>query len=110
MTTETENVKKAWKAEHILRLKVLKNGEPAQDETVLVISDRSYMPLDPLGILKKSEKESRKSLDSIGGNIHDQELMAVGDKMDEGNDMRHTLIMGFLLLDAMCIIAKVIFK
>ncbi len=105
MSAETDTVKKGWKAEHILRLKVLKNGEPVQDDTVLVICDRTFMPLDPLGILNAKDQVNRKSLDDIGGNIHDQEVIDLS-KKDESINLANTIITGCFIIDALCIFAK----
>ncbi len=99
--------KKCWKAEHVLKMRVLKNGEPVQDETVLIICDRSYMPLDPLGILKPKDRENRKSLCDEGGTIHDQVLVDIGTQNDQPADVAQTVIIGSFIVIALSVIAKI---
>ncbi len=102
--------KKSWQADHALKLRLLKNGEPVQDETILPISDRSYIPLDPLGLIKAKEKETRKSLLDIAGTIHDQVLIDVAKNNDQPTDTAKLIIMGCFIIDALCIVAIIFMR
>ena len=72
-------IKKAWKILHSLKFTVYKDGQPFNDEYVLSISERSYLPLDPLGVLKSSkDKKAAMSLDDIAELKHDEALADCG--------------------------------
>ena len=57
--------KKAWQVIHNLKLRVLKDGVPVQDESGLLVSDRSHIPLDPLNMLSEQERKEFAYLDDI---------------------------------------------
>lgn len=67
-----DSAKKAWLVLHGLKFPVLKNGEQCQEESVLLISDRSYFPLDPQGMMPQSEKNKLINLKSIAKMKHAQ--------------------------------------
>jgi len=100
--------KKAWKAEHILKLRILRDGEPVEDSPILPICDRSYMPLDPLKLIKADEKETRRSLKDIAGTRHDQVLIDIGKEREQPTDIAQTIIVGNLLIIVGCIICHLV--
>lgn len=73
MKSDEPEVKKAWVYIHALKLEVYKYGQPTGMEAVVPISERSYMPLDPLGILTEKMKEKLASLKDIAKIRHAQQ-------------------------------------
>lgn len=102
--------KKTWQADHIYKLRVLKNGEPVQDEAVLPFCDRSYMPLDPLQIIKAKDKEHRRSLRDIAGTRHDQVLIDIGNERDKATDVVQVIVTWSFVIIALAIVARVIME
>jgi hypothetical protein len=101
----TPEVKKAWAMVHALKLQVCKNGQPLEGETVLVISERSYIPLDPLNILKEKDREKLASLKDIAKVRHAQARAAAGSQ-DKNKDLAAFIIQaGFVILGLFGILA-----
>jgi hypothetical protein len=69
---------KEWADLHQVKFQVQKNGVPVQDESVVVISDRSYLPLDPFGTLKLADQEKMASLGDIARLRHTQARSKAG--------------------------------
>lgn len=69
------DTKKSWEVEHGKKFHVYKNGVPVDDETVLVLSERTYRPLQPQ--VKQIESEiagNKSSLEDIGVIKHNEAL------------------------------------
>ena len=106
-----DSVKKAWTVMHNLKCQVKKKGETVQDELVLPISDRSFIPLDPNGNIKVKEKEQKASLKDIAGLRHAEERADIGKEKDERMGIAQTVIVGsFILLGLMAILYLIITK
>jgi hypothetical protein len=91
-------VKKAWANVHALKYQIYKNGQPTEDESALVISERSYIPLDPLNTLNKQNREKLASLKDIAKVRHAQ-ARAAASAQDANKDVAMVIIYicGFLL-------------
>jgi len=73
---------KEWAGIHSLKFQVRKNGEPVQDESVLVVTDRNYLPLDPFDTLKPKDRERMASLTDIARLRHAQARSKAGKAVD----------------------------
>jgi len=105
MQASSEEVKKAWANVHALKFQVYKNGQPVGDDAVLAISERSYIPLDPLNTLKEKDREKLASLKDIAKVRHAQARAAAG-AQDKNKDLAAFIIQaGFVLLGLYGIIA-----
>ncbi len=92
-------LKKAWLVLHMLKFTVYKDGVPAQDEQVLLISDRSYIPLDPNNVIKSKDRERLTSLTDIARLRHAETRADVDKNKDQRTDLAQTIIYGgFMLL------------
>lgn len=91
MRATLQEVKKAWANVHALKYQIYKNGQPTDGESVLVISERSYIPLDPLGTLKQKDKEKLASLKDIAKVRHAQARAAAG-AQDRNRDVAMLII------------------
>ena len=92
-----ELAKKAWIVLHGLKFQVYKNGLPYEDEPVLLISERSYIPLDPHGGIKTKDREKLTSLKDIARLRH-AEVRADAGKSGEQSDTANTVIVGCFVL------------
>jgi len=73
---ETE---RSWDAIHALKFRVYKDGKPHEEnEQVLLISERSHIPLDPNNSLTAKEKEKLASLKARARIKHAQVRAAAG--------------------------------
>lgn len=72
------DIKKAWANVHALKCQIFKDGLPTQDESALLISERDYIPLDPLQTLGKGGREKLASLKDIAKVRHAQARAAAG--------------------------------
>ena len=72
MKATAPDIKKAWANVHALKYQIFKDGKPTQDESAPVISERNYIPLDPLDTLKQKEREKLASLEDIAKVRHAQ--------------------------------------
>ncbi len=79
----------SWLLVHSLKMQVCKDGVPCQDEQVLVVTSRCYIPLDPFDVLGK-DREKLTSLSEIGGMHHDEVMFDTGKA--EGQETVQTLI------------------
>lgn len=94
----TPEVKKTWANVHALKFQIYKNGQPAGKEAVLAISERSYIPLDPLNTLKQKDREKLASLKDIAKVRHAQARAAAG-AQDTHKDLAAFIIQaGFVIL------------
>ena len=74
LTAPGKEVKKAWANVHALKVQIYKDGKPTERLAAIPISERSYIPLDPLDILKQKAKEKLASLDDIAVSRHDDAM------------------------------------
>lgn len=91
MRATLKEVKKAWANVHALRYQIYQDGEPTDGESVLIISERSYIPLDPLNTLKQKDREKLASLKDIAKVRHAQ-ARAVASSQDNHKDIASTVI------------------
>jgi len=89
--------KKAWMVLHNLKFRVYKNGLPYEDDQVLLISERSYIPLDPFGEIKPKDKERMTSLKDIARLRH-ADARADAGKQGEGSDVASKVITGCFIM------------
>ena len=99
--------KKAWAAVHALKYQVYKNGQPTESEAVMAISERNYIPLDPLETLKKKDREKLASLKDIAKVRHAQ-ARATATQQDTNKNITEMIIMySSLLLGLYAIVALI---
>jgi hypothetical protein len=96
--------KKAWAAVHALKYQLYKNGKPTEHEAAMVISERSYIPLDPLNTLKEKDREKLASLKDIAKIRHAQ-ARAVAAHADNHKDIASLIVQSsFILLAVFAVI------
>ena len=101
-----EEVKKAWLVLHNLKFQVHKSGEPAGQESVLVLSERSYVPLDPLESLKPKDKEKLTSLKDIARLRHAEARADTGKNTDSNTQISQLIINGcFVMIGIFALVA-----
>lgn len=94
--------KKSWQMDHAVTFKVYKYGEPFQDEPVLLLSERTYLPLDPFNTIKPKEKEKRSSLLDIARLRHANVLADLKKTRGQQSNVAQLIIQGcFILLGLM---------
>ncbi len=103
----SSGIKKAWLVLHGLKFTLCKDGKPIQDEPVLLISERSYIPLDPNGTLKPKDKEKLTSLKDIARLRHAEERADAG-RPEDKTDVQSTIITGSFILLALMLILNLI--
>ncbi len=103
VSSPNPDVKKAWEAVHDRKYHIYKRGQPYQDEQVLVISDRGYIPLDPF---KKEKKENRTSLTDIAKMRHASARADVNKQRDTNIDIAQTIILGSFVLGGLMALLK----
>jgi len=105
-------IKKAWVVIHSLKHKIFKKGLPVSDIETFVISDRSYIPLDPHNTMKKSERERLTSLKDIAKMRHSEARSEVhgghSDKTDTANVLIYVSGVLMFVFALIFIIAKAI--
>ena len=95
---QSEETKRAWASVHALKFQIYKDGQPTTQDPVLVITERCYTPLDPLGTLKTKEKEKLSSLNDIAKVRHAQARAAAGHQDNHRNMAELVVQSGFFLL------------
>jgi hypothetical protein len=96
----TDRVKLTWLLVHSLKMKVYKEDELAQDQEVILVTSRSYVPIDPFNTLGK-HRDQLTSLSQIGGIHHDEVMFDTG-KKGQGQTLQQSIInYGFLFLTFM---------
>jgi len=90
-------VKKTWVNIHALKFQVYKKGQPVEGEAVLAISERSFIPLDPLDTLKPKDREKLASLKDIAKVRHAQARAAAG-AQDTHKDLAAFIIQASFVL------------
>lgn len=93
-------VKKTWANVHALKFQVYKNGQPVEGEAVLAISERNFIPLDPLDTLKAKDREKLASLKDIAKVRHAQARAAAG-AQDTHKDLAYYIIQASFVLLAL---------
>jgi hypothetical protein len=105
MSVEKEHM--TWANIHSLKLKLKKYGTSIQDARVLLISERSYAPLDPLNKIKGKEREKVMSLDDIAMNKHDIARAIVNNDNSGGKTpLAEAVTYGSLIIIVICLIAS----
>lgn len=100
---KTDKFSMTWLLIHALKMKVQEDGKPFQDEEVLLVTSRSYIPLDPFNILGDN-REKLTALSEIGGMHHDEVMFATGRK-GMGQTIQQKIIDGsFVLLGMLALI------
>ena len=82
------NLHKTWKVEHNLKIQMKNEKGVLEDESVLMISDRDYLPLDPFEKITDEEREAMKPLKDIAKINHAVARSKMG---GEGDDPRTRL-------------------
>jgi len=107
MTAEKEHM--TWAVIHSLKLKLKKYGEPMQGARILLISERSYVPLDPQNRIKEGDKDKITSLDDIAINRHDIERANVNNDNSTGKTpLTDVVTSGSLIIIGLCVITSLI--
>lgn len=100
-------VQKTWSATHSAKFKLKKAGEPAEEEQVLLISERSYIPLDPYGKASTKAKAKIASLPDIARVRHAQARANVS-RYKEASSIQSMIITGgFVLLGIFAVITLI---
>lgn len=100
--------KKAWTVLHSLKFQVWKDGEPAQDDSVLVISDRSYIPLDPFNTMKPKDKERLASLKDIARLAHADVRSDMSKHEDTRTRLQYFIINGCFVMIGLFVLMALI--
>lgn len=101
----SEKKEKDWAVVHALKFQIYENGEPT-GETALVVSDRSYLPLDPFGVLKQKDKERMASLGEIAKVRHAQERSKASKAIDPRTKLAELVLnWGFIVLCIFAVLA-----
>lgn len=100
--------KKAWIVLHSLKFSLKKKNQPAQDEQVLLISERSYIPLDPNGRIKPKDKEKLVSLTDISRLRHAGVIADMGKGGESPTDIAQLIITGSFVLWALMVVAHLV--
>lgn len=104
---ETKEKHKTWKVIHSLKYQIRKDGVPTGD-TTLVISDRSYLPLDPLNNIKPKDREKLLNLTDIASMEHAKARSEAEKQMDPNTQLSQFIINScFILLGLFGLIALI---
>lgn len=82
------NLHQSWKVISKLKIYIKDKNGIIEDEPVLLISDRTYLPLDPFNRLSNKEREQLASLADIAKVRHAEARANIS---DEGDDPRTRL-------------------
>jgi len=105
MSADKENA--TWEAVHPLKLKLRKEGESVQDAGIFLISERSYMPLDPFNKIKPKEIAKKYSLKDIARNRHAIERSRVGaENASNHAPLTEIVTYGSLIIIVLCILMQ----
>jgi len=105
MQASAPEVKKAWAMVHALKFQIYKDGQPTESDAALAISERSYIPLDPLNTLQVKDREKLASLKDIAKVRHAQARAAAG-AQDSHKDLAAFIIQaGFVILGLFGVLA-----
>lgn len=95
-------VRNSWVMVHKLKFRVYKNGLPYNNETTMLITDRAYMPSDPLGVLTEDERKQygAEQLKKIARVEHAKERSLIGRGFAALNSTATTVVKvcGWLIL------------
>ena len=94
--------KKAWAVIHSSKFSVEKNGI-ATGDTVLLISDRSYIPLDPNGAMTQEDKERLASLKDIARMRHAAERHDAGHYQDPQDTVPQNIVLGCFVISGLAV-------
>lgn len=99
----SEELKKTWALIHQLKFYVQKDDGPLEDEQVLIVSDRSYIPLDPLNLLTLKALQKLASLEDIAKLRHAAKRAEVGAAETQKDIAEFVITWDFIL----CILAGI---
>jgi hypothetical protein len=102
---EVEDQLKTWKAEHFLTKTMCVNGKPIQNGSCFLITERSYMPLDPTGLIKEKDKEKLFSLKDIAVMRHATAKAQANSNPAGKTPLMEVVVKGCLILVGICIVA-----
>ena len=104
MANEAE-AKMAWANVQALKYQICKDGQSTEHEPVLILSERDYIPLDPLNTINQKERVKLASLNDIFDIKHAQAKLEAGTQ-DESKDTATIIIqLSFFLLAFYAVIA-----
>ncbi len=92
-----EQSKKAWMVLHNLKFGVKKDGELMEGESVLLMSERLYTPLDPNGIMSEEDRAELTSLKDIARLRHAQRRSDTGNAPEKAN-LLNTIVTGSFIV------------
>ncbi len=101
-------IKKAWIVIHSLKFQSHKKGLPIQGDATLLISDRSYIPLDPNEIIHSEDKERLTSLKDIARMRHAGARTDVRPDRNESMDVARLVINGCFILLGIVLVVGII--
>lgn len=102
---ESKDKRKSWKVIHSLKYQLWKDGVPT-GKNVLVITDRSYLPFDPLNNLKAKDKEKLLALTDIASMEHAKARSDSEKQLDPNTRLSQFIINAcFILLGLFGVIA-----
>ena len=93
-----DETKKAWLVLHNLKCRVHKDNKLVQDELVLPVSERSYIPLDPNELIKQEDRERLVSLEHISSLRERQVREDAGSERDGQRTLAEMVIVGSFIL------------
>jgi len=103
--------KMAWLVLHPLKVRICGKDGNIEDNQVLLISERSYLPLDPFGKLSAREKANLAPLETIAKLRHAEARANVAEgNADAKSRMMQTIVSGCLVIIAMVVIFRVIME
>ena len=100
-------IKKAWLVLHSCKFSVYQDGKPIQDEQVLLISERSYIPLDPNTVIKQKDMEKLTSLKDIARLRHAERRIDAGQYTGQ-RSVAELIIQGCFYLLALMLLVNLI--
>lgn len=107
ISSEKENM--TWAVLHSLKMKMKNFGQPIQDARVLLICERSYMPLDPQNKIRQKEKDKIASLQDIARNRHAVERANVGVENAAGETpLTEGVTYGSLIIIGLCVLTTLL--
>ena len=107
VSTDGVVAKKTWLVMHNLKFQVHKKGVPT-NEAVLLLSERSYIPLDPYGVIKTKDREKLTSLTDIARLRHAEARSDTGKNEDSNTHISRMIINScFVLMGIFAVITMI---
>lgn len=106
-----KETQRSWDAIHSLKFQVYKYGKPYEEnEQVLLLSERSHIPLDPNGSLTTKEKEKLSSLNARARIKHAQVRAAAGVSTTGAGVINIVLYGSFIMMGVFGVIGFILQK